>query len=183
MEINVDWRSLMKESASDPNVIRACNTAGRLPRLEGMLVGLEQCESALAEYLEAKRRIFPRFYFLSDADLLDILSKGKYPRMITKHLKACLSGVVALQFQDGDDGEGKETLGVFSPEGEFLQFTTPCTLSGDVEGWLLVLTEHIQKTIESTISSAVAEFGKFEKKDFLFAYCAQVVCIVLRLHF
>ena len=183
LEINVDWKSLMKESASDPNVIRACNVAGRLPRLEGMLTGLEQCESALAEYLETKRKIFPRFYFLSDNDLLDILSKGKYPRMITKHLKACLSGVVALQFEDGDGGEGKETLGVVSPEGECLQFLTPYNCSGDVEAWLLLLTEHIQKTIESTISSAVTDYAKMDKKDFLFSFCAQVVCIVLRLQF
>lgn len=41
---------------------------------------LALCEQALADYLEAKRIAFPRFYFISSANLLDILSKGSHPR-------------------------------------------------------------------------------------------------------
>lgn len=43
---------------------------------------LALCEKALAEYLETKRLEFPRFYFISSADLLDILSKGSRPREV-----------------------------------------------------------------------------------------------------
>lgn len=43
---------------------------------------LALCEKALAEYLETKRLTFPRFYFISSADLLDILSKGSRPREV-----------------------------------------------------------------------------------------------------
>ena len=37
------------------------------------------CEKALADYMESKRRSFPRFYFVSTADLLDVLSNGNSP--------------------------------------------------------------------------------------------------------
>lgn len=43
---------------------------------------LSLCEKALAEYLETKRVAFPRFYFISSADLLDILSKGAQPAQV-----------------------------------------------------------------------------------------------------
>lgn len=40
------------------------------------------CEKALADYMESKRRAFPRFYFVSTADLLDILSNGNSPHKV-----------------------------------------------------------------------------------------------------
>lgn len=43
---------------------------------------LALCEKALTEYLETKRLEFPRFYFISSADLLDIISKGSRPREV-----------------------------------------------------------------------------------------------------
>lgn len=45
---------------------------------------LSLCEKALAEYLDTKRLAFPRFYFLSSSDLLDILSKGTAPQQVSQ---------------------------------------------------------------------------------------------------
>jgi hypothetical protein len=43
---------------------------------------LQVCEKALADYMESKCRAFPRFYFVSTADLLDILSNGNSPAKV-----------------------------------------------------------------------------------------------------
>lgn len=50
---------------------------------------LSVCEKALAEYLETKRLTFPRFYFVSASDLLEIVSKGTQPREVAVILIHC----------------------------------------------------------------------------------------------
>ena len=44
---------------------------------------------ALADYMESKRRAFPRFYFVSTADLLNILSNGNDPAHVQQHMSKC----------------------------------------------------------------------------------------------
>ena len=70
---------LMSAAEKIPNVIQMCNRPNLYNELESIQNRLAVCEKALAEYLETKRLAFPRFYFISSADLLDILSNGNQP--------------------------------------------------------------------------------------------------------
>lgn len=70
--------------AKIPNVLQATNRPELLGELEKLQVELILCEKALAQYLETKRLKFPRFYFVSSADLLDILSNGNHPRSVVR---------------------------------------------------------------------------------------------------
>ena len=65
------------------NVIEATNKPNLVERLEAIQGQLTLCEKALADYLETKRLAFPRFYFVSSVDLLDILSMGNIPTSVS----------------------------------------------------------------------------------------------------
>lgn len=62
-----------------------CNTDGYLDKLESIQEQLELCKKSLADFLDGRRRQFPRYYFVSEADLLDILSNGSDPTKILVH--------------------------------------------------------------------------------------------------
>lgn len=67
-----------------PNVVKGTNKDGLVDKLDGLQKDLIICEKALAEYLETKRLAFPRFYFVSSADLLDILSNGNQAELVVR---------------------------------------------------------------------------------------------------
>ena len=64
---------------------------------------MDICEKALNEYLETKRRAFPRFYFVARTDLLDILSKATKPREVMKHLPKIYGAIQSLVFAVDED--------------------------------------------------------------------------------
>lgn len=67
-----------------PNVVQGTNKDGLVEKLDMLQKDLVLCEKALAEYLETKRLAFPRFYFVSSADLLDILSNGNQAELVIR---------------------------------------------------------------------------------------------------
>lgn len=73
----------MTEVVQNSNVVDVTNQPGFQDNLETLQQRLSVCEKALAEYLETKRLTFPRFYFVSASDLLEIVSKGTQPKQVT----------------------------------------------------------------------------------------------------
>lgn len=75
---------MLGDIADIPNVIAATSLPRQQERLEALQKDLTKCEKALAQYLETKRLAYPRFYFVSSADLLDILSNGNHPLLVCR---------------------------------------------------------------------------------------------------
>lgn len=44
--------------------------------------------------------MFPRFYFIGDDDLLEILGQSTNPNVIQTHLKKLFAGIHSVQFDD-----------------------------------------------------------------------------------
>lgn len=80
------FQELVKTVEKTKNCVDATNIPNLFDKLENLQGQLTLCEKALAEYLETKRLAFPRFYFVSSADLLDILSNGNNPTVVCTRL-------------------------------------------------------------------------------------------------
>jgi dynein heavy chain len=70
--------------------------AGLLEKLQDAAMTLEEVNRGLMAYLDHKRLYFPRFFFLSNDDLLDILSESNDPARFEPHCKKLFQGVAKV---------------------------------------------------------------------------------------
>ncbi|MEQ2273502.1 Dynein heavy chain 9, axonemal [Xenotaenia resolanae] len=173
--INDDFKELVNSMHQTPNVVEATNKPGLFGKLEDIKSRLSLCEKALAEYLDTKRLAFPRFYFISSADLLDILSNGTNPHQVQKHLSKLFDNMAKMHFEADEEGNpSKAALGMHSKEDEYVPFIQACDCSGQVEIWLNRVLDTMRSTVRHEMTEAVTAYEDKPREQWLFDYPAQV---------
>ncbi|XP_075210990.1 dynein heavy chain at 93AB [Lycorma delicatula] len=172
--VDSEFKLLTQEMAKTPNVVEATNKPELIVKLDALQQELTLCEKALAEYLETKRLAFPRFYFVSSADLLDVLSNGNQPELVARHLTKLFDSMARLKFVPGEVEGTQSALGMFAKDGEYVEFSHDCDCSGPVEVWLNRLQQAMRNSIRHYFAEAMVSYEEKPREQWLFDYPAQV---------
>lgn len=130
---------------------------------------LEIVQKGLADYLESRRLIFPRFFFLSDDELLEILAEAKNVQAVQPHLKKCFENMKKLKF------EADLTITrMYSAEGEEVVLDPPVIPQGSVEYWLGMVEESMKSTVRNKIVEALQSVEEIPRKNWIFLWPGQV---------
>jgi dynein heavy chain, axonemal len=113
--------------------------------------------------MELKRAAFPRFYFLSSDELIDILANSTNLDIIQGHLKTCFDNIVKLEI--GDDGV--EILAMQSNEKELVKFKKTRNARGQIEKWLNDVQEEMIATLKFLLNTANKEYPTMDRKNFV----------------
>ena len=112
----------MKKVAKTPLIVDVLNIQGVQRQLERLADLLGKIQKALGEYLERERASFPRFYFVGDEDLLEIIGNSKSIPKLQKHFKKMFAGVTAIILNE----EENLVTGLSSKEGEEVHTVDYC---------------------------------------------------------
>lgn len=175
---NVDalWRKTMTEASLDANFMVMADIEKRLEeKFKKANEKLEEITKGLNDYLEMKRLYFPRFFFLSNDELLEILSQTKEPRAVQPHLGKCFEGINKVKFE-----KDLKISQIISAEGEEIgldRMIDPESAGnkGNVEKWLLEIESMQWESIRTLTVASLAEYPQIARKQWILNWPAQVV--------
>ncbi|NWQ64257.1 DYH1 protein, partial [Neopipo cinnamomea] len=168
--VDKDWRKIMKNANENPEVISLCPDPVLLEKLQNANKLLELVQKGLSEYLEMKRGAFPRFYFLSDDELLEILSQTKDPTAVQPHLHKCFENVAQLKFQ-----EDLQITHMYSADGEEVKLFTSILPSENVEDWLLEVEKSMKASVRDNIEKSIGVYPETPRTTWVLQWPGQVV--------
>ncbi|CAJ1086733.1 dynein heavy chain 2%2C axonemal-like [Xyrichtys novacula] len=156
--VSSDWKTTMGRLFEENHAMKGTNHPGLLEKLSELSAKLEDIQKALNIYLETKRQKFPRFYFLSNDDVLEILGQSQFPQAMRPHLKKCFDNIKSLRIEE----KGTHALGMFSADGEYVAFDSQMLLHGPVEEWLCNLEITMRDTLKKLLCDCLEDLRRMK---------------------
>lgn len=127
--------------------------------LDGMQIAntnLDNIKRGVRAYLENKQNFFPRFYFLSNTELLQILSETKNPLRVQAYLTKCFEGVHRLEFDD--DLNVNAMNSACGERVNFVHKISTTNARGCVEKWLLSVEKEMFEAIRNETNHSYSDY-------------------------
>jgi dynein heavy chain 1 len=181
--INSEFFAVMKKVYKQPFVLDVLNISGVQKSLERLAELLNKIQKALGEDLEKERVSFPRFYFVGDEDLLEIIGNSNDTLRIAKHFKKMFAGLSGLVMDDE-----QVITGFTSKEGETVRLKKEISLikTPKINDWLALLENNMKATLAELLAEAIERYeqifiaDEIEKNsliEYLNAFPSQIVVL------
>ena len=147
-KVDKHWAKLMVKASETRNIVECCADELLRSSLPNMFSELEKCQKSLEGYLEQKQNAFPRFYFVSNAKLLIILSQGSDPLAMNEYYENVFDAIQYVEHDEKDKTVIHKIHGSGGDGHEVIPLISPVKATGNIEDWLMSLLKSMQRTLK-----------------------------------
>eukprot|EP00736_Rhodelphis_marinus_P008343 Rmarinus@m.28773 len=182
--VDTTWRHVMAKTLENPEVIVCCQQANLLQTFQDGNKFLGLIQKGLNDYLESKRQLFSRFFFLSNEELLGILSKTHDPQSVQPFFSKLFQGIEKLLFQTLDSSV--IIVGMVSSLGEEVMFLEPVDpffgdRLGNAEKWLSDVERAMVASVRDAVLQSSFSYESNTRADWAQKWPAQFLLTVAQL--
>ncbi|KAF4521008.1 hypothetical protein B566_EDAN002504 [Ephemera danica] len=179
-EVDMTYRKAMRVVEDDPIVMSHAARHGVLEDFARCSEHLETVNQGVTSYLELKRQAFPRFFFLSNEEILSVVSESKDPRRLERFLGKCFPGAHGTIW--------KESGHLVALEGSvpgqrlpLLDHEVTWHVAGRVETWLQQVELSMVKAMKLQLVGCLNDSGAMEdRSNWARRWPVQVVLAIIR---
>jgi dynein heavy chain, axonemal len=179
-QVDLIYKRYMMAVVKEPLVMKTAPLPGLLEAMSEANTMMEKILVGVNQYLEKKRLFFPRFFFLSNDEMLEILSETKDPLRVQPHLKKCFEGIERLNFN-----ESLEALSMISVEKEEVRFfekVSTADARGSVEKWLLQVEEQMISSIQKLTFNSFNDYTVTKRTEWITKWPGMAVLAVSQIY-
>lgn len=158
--VSLEFLSLMKRVLSFELVIEVTKMKNIGETLQKLFDSLKSTKRGLFDYLDTQRDRFPRFYFIGNDDLLELLGCSTQLSLINKHIGLMFAGVGSILLEESTTN----VIAVMSPQGEVLNLRQPLLLknSDSFTEWMTAFEMELKLSVANEIKNCVHSVKSFE---------------------
>jgi dynein heavy chain len=172
------WRQVMGKLHNNGHALNACSQEGLLDTWTNANNDLDLVQKGLEDYLETKRGAFARFYFLSNDELLEILSQTKDPLRVQPFLSKVFEAMKKLTFT-----KELSATQMVSKEGEIIDFVNFVhTPNKNVEVWMTEVEDQMIAAVREVIKIGIEAYVEKKRTDWVLTNPGQVVLNSSQVH-
>jgi dynein heavy chain len=183
LDIDKGLKNIMKKVSENPNCMRIGTQPGQAEQFSGWNDILEKIQKQLEDYLEFKRMAFPRFYFLSNDELLEILAQTRNVQAVQPHMMKCFDAIKSLDFGGQHkqspvskfDENSVDIYGIISPEAEYVTMGKNLKARGEVENWLMAVEKRMVESLRSLSKESVVDYTQRPRKEWVKDHAGQII--------
>ena len=166
----------MTSSVKQAKPLKIFSRNNMLQELEKAFVLGETLTQSLLANFEEKRMYFPRFFFLSNDELIDIINASSNPLQVEPHLIKCFEGIRKLQYTSNQFIEG-----MVSSETEVVKFVkevNPFRDNGLIEKWLFEVERVMKWSLREEAVKALKELDSMDRFEWISHFPGQIVLAI-----
>ncbi|XP_047546081.1 cytoplasmic dynein 2 heavy chain 1-like [Vanessa atalanta] len=181
-KVDQGFRQVARIIESDPRLSSLLQSTRLQAMLDTISEQLNSCQSALNDYIDDKRSTFPRLYFLSDDDLLELLGQARAgaegsETVMQSHLKKLFPGITGVHLGPG----GLSVTSLCSHFGETFQLDHPVDIDCSVEVWLKNLEQEVRSSLKNMALKCLVA-NSLQDQD-PFSLPTQILCLAQNIRF